>query len=103
MKLATILVAARAALIVPAFAALSGCMTSTPIWDAHFGEAEKAATQAQIIDPHAAEHSASVDGIDGKSAASAMNQYDKSFAQPITTASPFAIGVSSGSSGSSGQ
>ena len=104
MKLTTLLCAARAALIVPVFAALGGCMTSTPIWDAHFGEAERAATQAQIIDPQAAEHTASPDGIDGKSAASAMTQYDKSFSQPSTNANPFVIGVSSGSSGSgSGQ
>jgi hypothetical protein len=100
MKLATILFAARAALIVPVFAALGGCMSSSPIWDAHFGEAERAATQAQIIDPLAAEHTASPDGIDGKSAASAMTQYDKSFSQPSTNANPFVIGVSSGSSGS---
>ena len=101
MKLATILLASRAALIVPVFAALGGCMSSSPIWDAHFGEAEKAATQAQIIDPHAAEHAPSVDGVDGKAAASAMNEYDKSFTQPVTTINPFVIGVSTGSGGGS--
>ncbi len=103
MKLATILFAARAALIVPVFAALGGCMSSTPIWDAHFGEAERAATQAQIIDPQAAEHTASPDGIDGKSAASAMTQYDRSFSQPASSnGNPFVIGVSTGSGSSSG-
>ena len=99
MKLATIRYATRAALILPVFAALGGCMTSTPIWDAHFGEAEKAAMQAQIIDPQAAEHAPSTDGIDGKAAASAMTQYDKSFAQPATSENPFVIGISSGSGG----
>jgi hypothetical protein len=104
MKLATILFASRAAFIVPVFVALGGCMTSSPIWDAHFGEAERAATQAQIIDPQAAEHTASPDGIDGKSAASAMTQYDRSFSQPASTSNPFVIGVSTGgSSGGSGQ
>lgn len=105
MKLATLLFAARAALSVTVFIALGGCMTSTPIWDAHFGEAERAATQAQIIDPLAAEHAPSADGIDGKAAASAMTQYDKSFAQPTTNVNPFVIGISNGGSsgGSSGQ
>ncbi|SDI09516.1 hypothetical protein [Paraburkholderia phenazinium] len=105
MKLATLRFAARAALSVTAFVALGGCMSSSPIWDAHFGEAEKAVTQAQIIDPRAAEHTPSVDGIDGKAAASAMTQYDKSFAQPATNTNPFVIGVSTGGSsgGSSGQ
>jgi hypothetical protein len=105
MKLATLLFAARAALSATAFIALGGCMTSSPIWDAHFGEAERAATQAQIIDPQAAEHAPSVDGVDGKAAASAMAQYDKSFAQPVTNVNPFVIGVSNGGTGgsSSGQ
>lgn len=104
MKLTTFLFAARAALSVTAFIALGGCMSSSPIWDAHFGEAEKAATQAQIIDPLAAQHAPSVDGIDGKAAASAMAQYDKSFTQPVITINPFVIGVSTGGSSSgSGQ
>ncbi|CAN7732538.1 hypothetical protein ACTJLC_18460 [Paraburkholderia sp. 22099] len=84
------------ALIVPVCAALSGCMTSTPIWDAHIGEALKSVTQAQIIDPHAAEHAQAAQGVDGKAAASAMNTYDKSFQQPVPTPNAFVIGVGSG-------
>ncbi|ANB77611.1 hypothetical protein AYM40_30805 [Paraburkholderia phytofirmans OLGA172] len=91
-----------AALIVPVCAALSGCMSSTPIWDAHFGQALKAVTQAQIIDPHAAEHAQSAQGMDGKSAASAMDTYDKSFQQPVPSPNAFVIGVGSGSGGGAG-
>ncbi|HYS64620.1 MAG TPA: hypothetical protein VEN30_12525 [Paraburkholderia sp.] len=87
------------ALIVPVCAALSGCMTSTPIWDAHFGEALKTVTQAQIIDPHAAEHAQAAAGVDGKAAASAMDNYDKSFHQPVPTPNAFVIGVGSGGGG----
>ncbi len=87
-----------AALIVPVCAALSGCMTSTPIWDAHFGEAERAVMQAQIIDPHAVEHAQSAPGVDGKSAVSAMNTYEKSFQQPTPSPNAFVIGVGSGGS-----
>jgi hypothetical protein len=92
-----------ATLIVPVCAALGGCMSSTPIWDAHFGEALKTVTQAQIIDPNAALHAQSAQGMDGKSAAAAMGSYDKSFQQPAPSPNAFVIGVGSGGGGASGQ
>lgn len=92
-----------AALIVPVCAALGGCMSSTPIWDAHFGQALKAVTQAQIIDPHAAEHAQSTPGVDGKSAASAMDTYDRSFQQPLPAPNAFVIGIGNGGGGAGGQ
>jgi hypothetical protein len=103
MKLERFQIARRLALMVPVCAALGGCMTSSPIWEAHFGEAVHEVTQAQIIDPQAGTRNPSVQGIDGQSAVSAMTQYDKSFAQPITTANPYTIGVSGGGSGTGGQ
>ncbi|AXL53208.1 hypothetical protein DSC91_006520 [Paraburkholderia caffeinilytica] len=92
-----------AALIVPACVTLGGCMSSTPIWDAHFGQAVKTVTQAQIIDPHAAEHAQSAPGVDGKAAASAMDTYDKSFQQPVPQSNAFVIGIGNGGGGASGQ
>ncbi|EUC14341.1 hypothetical protein [Paraburkholderia hospita] len=103
MKLAHIVFARRAALAVSVCGALAGCMSSTPIWDAHRGEALKTVTQAQIIDPHAAEHAQSTPGIDGTSAASAMDSYDKSFRAPSPSPNAFVIGVGSGTSGGGGQ
>ncbi|HEV3432320.1 MAG TPA: hypothetical protein VG320_30950 [Paraburkholderia sp.] len=79
--------------------ALGGCMTSTPVWDAHFGEAVRTNTQAQIIDPHASEHNPSTQGVDGQSAVSAMTQYDKLFSAPPVSSNPYTIGVSSGMGG----
>lgn len=99
MKLELIVLMRRAALVAPVCVALNGCMSSTPIWDAHFGQALKAVTQAQIIDPHAGEHTDAPQSMDGKSAASAMNNYDKSFQQPAPTPNAFVIGVGSGNSG----
>lgn len=96
MKLDHFVFARGALVIVPACALLGGCMSSSPIWDAHFGESVRAITQAQIIDPQAGEHSASTLGVDGKSAASAMDAYDKSFQAPTPTASPFVIGIGGG-------
>jgi hypothetical protein len=99
MKLEHIVFARRAALVVSVCAALGGCMSSTPIWDAHRGEALKAVTQAQIIDPHAGERARAPEGMDGKSAASAMATYDKSFAHPVATPGAYVIGVGSGNGG----
>lgn len=99
MKLIFTVFARRAALVLPAMLALGGCMTTTPVWDAHFGEAVRAVKQAQIIDPQAAEHAQSASGVDGKSANAAMNTYDRSFSQPVVTSNPYVIGVGSGSSG----
>ncbi|HWX12200.1 MAG TPA: hypothetical protein VNZ04_09425 [Trinickia sp.] len=82
-------------------ALLGGCMSSSPIWDAHFGESVKAITQAQIIDPQAGEHNPSTSGVDGKAAVSAMTAYGKSFDAPAPTTNNFVIGIGSG--GNSGQ
>ena len=86
--------------LAPVLGALGGCMTSTPIWDAHFGEAVRATTQAQILDPRAAERNPSTQGVNGSAAVSAMQRYDKSFAAPVQTSNPFVIGIGSGSSAS---
>lgn len=83
----------RALALVPLVAALGGCMTSTPIWDAHFGEAVRTASRAQIIDPDAAQHATPAPGIDGKAAASAMTNYDKSFQQPPAAENGYTMGV----------
>jgi hypothetical protein len=102
MKLDCIVFARRALVIVPACALLGGCMSSSPIWDAHFGESVRAITQAQIIDPQAGEHRPSKPGIDGKSAVSAMTTYDRSFQAPVPAANPFVIGIGT-SAGGGGQ
>ncbi|MEX3931198.1 hypothetical protein AB4Y32_05130 [Paraburkholderia phymatum] len=99
MKLELVNLVRRAAIVLPLCAALNGCMSSTPIWDKHMGEALKAVTQAQIIDPHAAQHAPSAPGIDGTSAASAMDSYDKSFRAPTPSPNAFVIGVGSGNAG----
>ncbi|MDR0242134.1 MAG: hypothetical protein LBJ65_11090 [Burkholderia sp.] len=93
MKTAYLVFVRRAALAVPLAFALAGCMSSTPVWDSRFGESVRAVTQAQIIDPHAAEHAASTSGVDGAAAAAALDNYDKSFKQIDPPANAFVIGI----------
>lgn len=103
MKLQHIAFYRRALLIAPLCATLGGCMSSAPIWESHFGEAVRTSTQAQIIDPNAAERVPSTPGVDGKAAVSTMDLYDKSFRQPPATANAYTMGVSGSSSGGGGQ
>ncbi len=83
----------RAALAMPLAFALGGCMSSSPVWDSRFGDSVRAVTQAQIIDPHAAEHAAADPGIDGAAATAAMDNYGKSFVQPEPKGNTFVIGI----------
>ncbi|NML32523.1 hypothetical protein [Paraburkholderia antibiotica] len=98
MKLELLVMTRRVALLATlgaTAAALSGCMSSSPIWDAHFGDAVRTVTQMQIIDPHAGEHTPSTPGVDGKAAVAAQDQYVKSFQAPTATVNPFVIGIGS--------
>jgi hypothetical protein len=99
MKVDRIFIGRRTLVFATATTLLGGCMTSTPIWDAHFGEAVRAVTQAQIIDPHAGERNPSTPGVDGKAAVSAMTTYNKSFDAPAPTVNQFVIGVGGGGGG----
>ncbi|MCO5398537.1 hypothetical protein [Ralstonia soli] len=68
----------RAALVVLASQALTACMTTSPVWDKHFGEAVTSVKQAQVINPDAPAGLPAVDGYDGKAAVAAMTNYERS-------------------------
>ncbi|QVN22877.1 hypothetical protein [Burkholderia pyrrocinia] len=93
MKSAYLVFVRRAALAAPLAFALAGCMSSSPVWDSRFGDSVRTVMQAQIIDPHAAEHTASASGVDGGAAAAALDNYDKSFKQLQPPANAFVIGI----------
>ena len=77
---------------------LAGCLTSTPQWDAHFGENVQQISASQVLNPQAGTNADPVAGVDGGAAAASMFRYDKSFSQPTVVSSPFGVGL--GSSGS---
>ncbi|MCT7317182.1 hypothetical protein N5I87_14330 [Ralstonia sp. CHL-2022] len=68
----------RAALAILACQALTACMTTTPNWDKHFGEAVTSVKQAQVINPDAPAGLPALNGYDGKAAVAAMSNYDRS-------------------------
>lgn len=78
--------------------AQTGCVATSPHWDAQFGEAARTLAAQQMISPEASLNPSAVSGMDGKAAQGAMSEYAKSFTQPQPQTGVFTIGV-----GGSGQ
>ena len=71
----------RAVLALLACAA-SGCVSTTPDWDKHFGAANRGNLAAQVLNPSAAASRNPALGLDGRAARSAIDNYQRSFARP---------------------
>ncbi|BAL26416.1 hypothetical protein [Azoarcus sp. KH32C] len=74
---------------------LTGCVATSPDWDASFGDAVRTATAQQVIAPDASRNADPVAGIDGKAAQGAMGEYAKSYEHPQQQTGVFTIGVGS--------
>ncbi len=79
-----------------ASAALAGCATQTPQLDDKFGEAVNSAKALQTINPDASLNTDSVDGMGGRAAAAAIDNYHNSYKNPPTPINVFTIGVGGG-------
>jgi hypothetical protein len=75
---------------------LTGCVSTSPDWDARFGEAARVIAAQQVIAPEASRNADPVTGIDGKAAQGAIEEYAKSFTNPEPPVNVFTIGVGSG-------
>ena len=94
----TISMLARVGLCSGLALALAGCMSSTPVYDKHFGEAVHMVRVMQTLNPNASMNSDPVSGVDGRAATSAMDRYNTQYRAPQSDASAFTVGVSSGNS-----
>jgi hypothetical protein len=65
-----------------ALVALSGCMSTTPQYDARFGDAVRHNRQAQVLDPAAGRGQSEPAALDAGSARSAFQRYRDSFKAP---------------------
>ena len=74
-------------------ALLAGCSYNafTPQYDAQFGDAVRAAAQAQTLNPGAGAQQTSV-GLDGEAAQSAIHRYEDSFRAPPPVVNVINIG-----------
>jgi type IV pilus biogenesis protein CpaD/CtpE len=70
--------AVRAALPLGLALLLAGCAT-TPRLDRQFGDSVRATLAQQVANPAAAHNPNPVNGIDGRAARAAQEQYEKSF------------------------
>jgi hypothetical protein len=69
--------------------------TETPRLDAKFGDSVRSAKAAMIINPNAAQGANAAHALDGNSANSSTEAYQKSFAvRPVVTSEPQASGGS---------
>jgi type IV pilus biogenesis protein CpaD/CtpE len=66
---------------------LSGCAT-TPNADANFGQSVRATLLSQVANPAAVRNDNPVDGLDGRAARTAQEQYEKSFGKAEASAPP---------------
>jgi hypothetical protein len=74
-----------------ALAVLAGC-TTTPDYDARFGDAVRQAKSAMTIDPNASANRDPVAGIDGQAAREAIARYQNSFKAPPPVVNVINIG-----------
>ena len=77
---------------------LTACAEPAPRYEAEFGNATRATLNAQIINPDAGNNPDPVAGLDGRAARDAINNYQKSYAQPEKPQNVFNIGVGGNSS-----
>lgn len=75
---------------------LSACASTTPQWDANFGNSVRAAFAQQIINPDASQNPDQVSGMDGRASRETMVRYQKSFSEPKPQPNIFTIGVGGG-------
>jgi len=64
---------------------MAGCASVTPNYDAKFGDAVRAARQAQTVNPNAAPDADPVLGLDAQAAVNAQGRYQDSFKAPPKT------------------
>jgi hypothetical protein len=72
---------------------VSGCVSRTPYLDSQFGDSVSLLKAQQTLNPQAALNTNPVSGIDGRSAASGYDQYQKSYKAPEPLPNAFTIGV----------
>ena len=72
---------------------VTGCATTTPVLDKHFGETVKLVNAQQTLNPSAALNTNPVKGMDGQAAKSGYDAYQKSYAKPEPQSSAFTISI----------
>ena len=88
----------KIAIVLAIASMLNACVEPAPRYEAEFGNATRATLNAQIINPDAGNNQDPVTGLDGRAARDAINNYQKSYANPEKPQNVFNIGVGGNSS-----
>ncbi len=67
---------------------LVACGSTTPNWDARFGDSVRMLNAQQVARPQAAANQDPVAGMDGKSARAAVERYERSLPEPKAAVAP---------------
>jgi hypothetical protein len=81
---------------------LAGCSTTTPNYDARFGDAVRDAKRKMTIDPEAGKNADPVTGMDGRASRETMVRYKDSFKAPPPAVNVINIGGGIGGGGGGG-
>ena len=73
--------------------AVTGCVSTTPHLDSHFGEVVSLVRAQQTLNPDAGRNADPATGMDGKAAKSAYDEYQKSYRAPEPQSNAFTIGI----------
>ena len=87
MKTLTKIDAIQGAALLALALAASGCASTSPRYDAQFGDSVRSTMASQVVDPAAVHNANPVAGIDGHAARAAHANYETSYRRP-TTADP---------------
>ncbi|WP_197337893.1 hypothetical protein [Ralstonia solanacearum] len=74
---------------------LAGCMSTTPAYNARFGQAVRTVRVMQTLNPDASKNSDPVAGVDGRAATAAMDRYNAQYSAPRGDPNAFTVGVGS--------
>lgn len=86
------------ALAVLGSAALTACVQTTPVWDAHFGEAQRMMMAQQVLNPDAGLKEVP-NSLDGGASRETVIRYRNTFKEPPAPQNVFNIGVGTSGSG----
>lgn len=89
--------ATLASLIV--LASLSGCMSTTPVYDQHFGESVRIVRAMQTLNPDAPNNADPGVNVNGRSSTAAMDRFNSLYQSPQSDSNGYTVGVGAAQGG----
>lgn len=74
-------------------AGTAGCVSTTPVYDKHFGLAVRTVRAMQTLNPDAGSDANPGTGLDGRAVTAAMDRYNGSYRSPQPDTNGFTVGL----------